>query len=141
LLLGSYLVEFVVKLRRAIREVVPPRSGSEVGTIQCRINSAMDLIQRNFENNLDLKKVAQRAFMSVSHFSHTFKDNVGESPKHYLIRARLDKAKELLAGTDRPATEIAETLGYKTPSFFYRQFKCAIGLTVNKYRQIHRCPS
>ncbi len=134
LLLGSYLVEFIVKLRRAVREAVRTRFGEEGDTIQYRINNAMDLMQRNLAEDIDLKKVAKRVFMSVSHFSHTFKEKVGESPKRYLIRERIEKAKELLTGTDRPATEIAEQLGYESPYFFYRQFKSKTGMTVKEFR-------
>lgn len=138
LILGSYMVEFIVKLRRAVRETVHSMFGGEGDTIQCRINSAMDLMQRNLANGVDLKKVARRAFMSVSHFSHTFKEKVGESPKRYLIRERIERAKELLSGTDRPAIEIAESLGYDSPFFFYRQFKSKTGMTVNEYRKAQR---
>jgi len=138
LVLGAYLVEFVVKLRRAINEILHDHISEDVDSVQLRISRAMDLMEKNLAGNVDLKKIAGSAFMSVSHFSHTFKEKTGESPKSFLIRGRMEKAKRLLEETDRTAMEIAEELGYESPYFFYRQFRSKTGMTANQYRLRHR---
>ncbi|OGV48324.1 MAG: hypothetical protein A2X49_13880 [Lentisphaerae bacterium GWF2_52_8] len=132
-LLGAYLIEFVVKLRRAIKEALGPEC-QDRDSIRSRIVAAADLMQQNLSQALSLNDVAQRAFMSSSHFSHSFKERLGESPKRYQIRKRMEKAKELLARTSIPASDIAKKLGYRSPYFFYRQFKRKTGITPSEYR-------
>ncbi len=135
ILLGAYLVEFLVKLRRAVKEVIEKQYNGDDDSIHLRVRNAMDIMQKNLSGDLDLKEIAKSAFMSVSHFSHTFKEKTGESPKRFLIRERIDKARKLLAETDKSASEIAEELGYESPYFFYRQFRSKTGMTATQYRE------
>ncbi|OGV39232.1 MAG: hypothetical protein A2X48_01245 [Lentisphaerae bacterium GWF2_49_21] len=138
LILGAYLVEFVIKLRRAINEILKNQISEGVDSVQLRVSRAMDLMEKNLTGSLDLEKIAGSAFMSVSHFSHTFKEKTGESPKRFLIRGRIEMAKRLLETTDKTAMRIAEELGYESPYFFYRQFRSKTGMTANRYRAKHR---
>jgi len=133
ILLGAYLVEFVIKLRRAIRETLGGDAGGD--NIEARIIGAMNLIQRNIGGELDLERVARRAFMSSSHFSHTFKERFGESPKSYQVRKRIEKAMELLKESSMSAMEISSELGYNDPYFFYRQFRRKTGMTPTEFRK------
>lgn len=144
ILLGAYLVEFLIKLKRAIRETLGAMA--EGDGIESRILTAMEIIHRNLDGDLNLDQIARRTFMSSSHFSHTFKRRIGESPKKYQIRKRMEKAKELLAETRMSAAEIAEALGYNDPYFFYRQFKRKTGMTPSGFRsapegKAHKSPS
>jgi AraC-like DNA-binding protein len=136
LLLGAYLVEFIVKLRRAIRESAAGRK-PERG-IRDRIRLAEDLLHENVAGGMALEKLARRTFMSISHFSHSFKACVGESPRRYQIHERIEQAKALLLETDKPATEIARQLGYASPYFFYRQFRIKTGHTTAQFRERFR---
>ena len=138
LILGAYLVEFVIKLRRAINEMLRKHISEGVDSVQLRVSRAMDLMEKNLTGSLDLEKIAGSAFMSVSHFSHTFKEKTGESPKRFLIRGRIEMAKKLLETTGKTAMRIAEELGYESPYFFYRQFRSKTGMTANQYRSKHR---
>lgn len=142
LLLGAYMVEFVVLLRRAVDEVLQSRPDDEEDRRQNpRLRAAMETIQQNLAGELNLKKLAQSVFMSVSHFAHTFKQHVGESPKSFLIRERIEKAKELLATSGKTAREIAAILGYDSPYYFYRQFRRRTGMTTAEFRRRHPPPS
>jgi len=137
LLLGAYLVEFVVLLRRAVDQAMGKRSNGASGPTspEQRVRSAVETIQQNLSGDLNLAELAKRSFMSVSHFSHVFKEAIGESPKSYLIKERIEKAKKLLAETVEPAQDIAQRLGYENSYFFYRQFKQRTGLTTAEFRR------
>jgi AraC-like DNA-binding protein len=137
LLLGAYLIEFVVKLRRAIRARAVSSKKPERG-VHDRIKLATDLLQENVTGGMGLEKLARRTFMSVSHFAHSFKACVGESPRRYQIHERIEQAKALLLETDKPATEIAQQLGYASPYFFYRQFRKKTGYTTAQFRSRFR---
>jgi AraC-like DNA-binding protein/mannose-6-phosphate isomerase-like protein (cupin superfamily) len=137
LLMGAYLVEFLVKLRRAVLE------GSQGGaTIGCgtreRIQIAATLLQEDVSGALSLEKLARRTSMSSSHFAHSFKSCVGESPRRYQIHERIKQAKALLLETNQSATEIAQQLGYTSPYFFFRQFRTKTGYTTSEFRSRFR---
>ena len=51
----------------------------------------------------------------------------GSTPTDYLMRRRLDRAKVLLAGTDRPVAHIAREVGYPDPAYFTRVFTRYVG--------------
>ena len=67
-----------------------------------------------------------------------FKKRTGMSPVAYMIRLRLDTAKQLLTLSDMSISEIAAYCGYSTPSFFISDFKKQTGLTPGKFRQEHK---
>ncbi|MBN2712598.1 MAG: AraC family transcriptional regulator [Planctomycetes bacterium] len=134
LIMGAYLVEFVVMLRRAIEKALGEKEPANA-TRSTRIRTAVETIQDNLTRDINLEQLAQNAFMSKSHFSHIFKEETGESPKGYLIKERIAKAKELLSQTDKSAQDIAHALGYESPYFFYRQFKQKTGMTTAEYRE------
>lgn len=136
LLLGAYLVEFVVKLRRVLRESAGGRK-PERG-VRDQIQDAAELLHENVAGGVALEKLARRTFMSISHFAHSFKAYVGESPRRYQIHERISQAKTLLLETDKPATEIARQLGYASPYFFYRQFRKKTGCTTAQFRDRFR---
>jgi len=131
-LMRAYLVEFVVKLRRAIAETAGEFGGGV--PVEERILGAMERIERSAGGALDFERIARDAFMSPSHFSHSFKSRFGESPKSYQIGRRIKMAKELLRDSSMPAMEVARQLGYKDPYFFYRQFKRKTGMTPAEFR-------
>lgn len=135
ILLGAYLIEFVIKLRRSINDIVRKKSSEDVDNLELRISRAMDVMHKNIHNDINLKSIASSVFMSVSHFSHVFKNKTGQSPKRFLIKERIKKAEDLLLNTSKTAIEIAEELGYDSPYFFYRQFQKETGMTANQYRK------
>lgn len=140
LLLGAYLVEFIVTLRRAIRESLNETTGTEQNILHTRIQKAVCLIEKDLTGNTDIKELARCVFMSPSYFSHVFREIVQESPKCFLINKRIAKAKDLLANTDWSGKKISEKLGYASPCYFYRQFRWVTGVTTSGYRAEIRSP-
>lgn len=136
-LVGTYLTQFIVLLRRALahcRET--PEGGSEEN--RRRIGRIVDLIHNSLSMDLSLSELAVEAYMSESHFSHVFKDVTGRSPKRYLIQSKIEKAKELLELTDRTVGDIAAELGYDNPQYFSRIFKKETGFTPLQCRSRNR---
>lgn len=61
----------------------------------------------------------------------------GTSPYRYLLRRRLDLAREQLA-QDRPLVEIAIEAGFADQAHFSRMFKATFGITPARYRALRR---
>ena len=140
LLLGAYLVEFVVLLSRAAETFSARREKGAQDSVRARVRSAIELIHNNIDRTLRLDELARSAFMSVSRFSHVFKQEMGEAPKEYLIDERIKRAKQMLATTKMSAQDVAVSLGYDNPLYFYRLFKKKTGMTTRQYvRTARKC--
>ena len=99
-LLNAYLIEFIIKFRRSLTK---KQKNGDVHPEGSEIDRIMELVQKNVSDSFDLSSIAGKAFMSVSHFSKSFKEKTGKSPKNYFITSRIEKAKELLRSTEKTA--------------------------------------
>lgn len=98
------------------------------------IADAVDYIHENFNREVSLKKLARISNKSQFHFTRMFKDEVGDSPYQYLIRYRLERAKEMLVHSEKTVGEVSYDVGFSSPSQFSFLFKRFVGITPKKYR-------
>ena len=99
------------------------------------ISEAKLFIHQNFSDpNLMLADVAKAVNMSKSRFSTVFSQQSGQSFTDFLMSLRLNKAKELLRGTDQKNSQIARDVGYNDAHYFSYIFKKNTGLTPSDYR-------
>jgi two-component system response regulator YesN len=91
-------------------------------------------IHDHYQEELSIEWFAGRLNMSVSHFSRTFKEVVGEKYVEYVTKHRLAIAKAYLCDTDMKIEEIAERVGYLGSNAFIRTFRKYEGVTPGKYR-------
>lgn len=94
---------------------------------------AKDVIDRRYAEALDVAILAQAAYTSEAHFARSFRRAFGETPHRYLTRRRIERARELLRGTDRPLTEVGLAVGFDTPSSFSRAFRQITGEPPSAY--------
>ena len=87
------------------------------------------------ENSLMLQDVASAVGMSNSRFSTVFAQECGQTFTEYLTWLRLEKAKDLLKGTDQHTYRIAQQVGYNDAHYFSYMFKKQTGMTPGEYRQ------
>lgn len=92
-------------------------------------------IQKRPEQIWSIKEMANSCYLSHDHFTRLFKKCTQESPKNYLLKVKIDKAKSLLRLTSNSIEAISSSLGYKDPGFFCRQFKNKTGTTPLSYRE------
>ncbi len=95
-------------------------------------------IHNHFDTDLSLQQLAERHHISPSQLSRMFKEETGMNFIDYLIRFRMDKAKEWLAHTEMPIKDIAERLSYTSVQNFTRVFKQYEQLPPGEYRKRFR---
>lgn len=95
---------------------------------------AKDLMMSNMATPLTNSELARSIGLSPYHFVRAFRNTVGESPYQWLIRQRIDRAKQLLVGSDRLLTHIAIELGFSSSSHFSTTFRKATGCTPSGWR-------
>lgn len=102
------------------------------------IRRVSDYIAANLDHDVKLEQLAAVAGLSVFHFSRQFKQSLGVTPHRYLMRRRLDRARELLEETELPLSEIALATGFADQGHLTRQFRHASGMTPRSYRRERR---
>lgn len=106
-----------------------------------RRQSVLDLeevkahIDRHYQEPISLDALARRFFVSREHLSRTFKAHVGEGLTEYIVRKRMEKARELIAEREMPIKRVAELVGYADLSYFYRVFKKHFGFPPGDLRK------
>lgn len=92
-----------------------------------QISRALQLMQSNFAEKLDVEHLANIANMSSSTFHKAFKEVTSESPLQYLKKLRLNKARYMMVQESTKAYIAAYEVGYESPSQFSREFKRYFG--------------
>lgn len=98
------------------------------------LRSITNYIDESLDQNIRLSDLAQLAKMSQSHFSRLFKKSTGLSPHQYLLRQRVERAKQLLKNTNQSLMEIALLCGFDSHSHLTRHFKKITGITPKNFR-------
>jgi AraC-like DNA-binding protein len=94
---------------------------------------AKDVIDREYARPLDVATLAVAAHASTAHFARSFKQAFGETPHKYLSRRRIERAKELLRGTDLSATDVSLEVGFQSLGSFSAAFRELVGESPGRY--------
>jgi AraC-like DNA-binding protein len=100
-----------------------------------RVGEVISSIETRYQEAVTLNFLARSAHLSVNHLLRLFKEATGQSPIDYLVRFRINKARELVAGTDLAITEIGFRTGFSDSNYFTRQFKKVTGFSPREYRK------
>jgi AraC-like DNA-binding protein len=93
-------------------------------------------MRENLAAPFSLKDAAEQTFYSSYHFHRLFREATGVPLAQFLAALRMQKAKELLAFTDRPAWDIASTVGYQSAATFSTQFSRLTGMAPSQFREV-----
>ncbi|MBP1993657.1 AraC family transcriptional regulator [Paenibacillus eucommiae] len=99
------------------------------------LQPALLYIQTNYQEPLCLADIAGILSLSPSRSRHLFQEVLGEGFKSYLLQVRIQQAKQLLAQTDTPITDIYLSCGFQSSTSFYREFKKITTITPHEFRK------
>ncbi|NIK70937.1 MULTISPECIES: helix-turn-helix domain-containing protein [unclassified Paenibacillus] len=100
-----------------------------------RIAQILRELQLYPAQKVSLPELARKSCLSTSRLSHLFKEQVGDTVLNIVSKIRMEKAAQLLTGTNRQITEIASDVGFDCTIYFTRKFKEAFGETPSLYRK------
>jgi two-component system response regulator YesN len=93
-----------------------------------------DYILSRLSEDVSLQTLADHVGWHPVHLSKVFKLETGEMLSDYLLRIRMERAVQLLKGSELKIFEIAAEVGYLTTSYFIKVFKKYYGITPQEYR-------
>jgi AraC-like DNA-binding protein len=98
------------------------------------LRRARDLMDREYAAPLDLDTLAGEAGYSRFHFARAFAAAYGETPRAYLTRRRVERAKTLLRTANLSVTEICLMVGFESLGSFSTRFRALVGQSPSEYR-------
>jgi AraC-like DNA-binding protein len=103
--------------------------------VYVHLRRAKDRIDRDFAEQLDVPALAREAHASRAHFVRSFKKTFGETPHRYLLRRRIERAKDLLRNTPLSVTEVSLAVGFRSLGSFSSAFRQLVGEPPRAYAQ------
>lgn len=113
-------------------------SEDHFGSSSERMQNVLNFIERNLSHDISLEDAAECAHVSPTYFSRLFKKNMQETFVSYVKRRRMERAKELLAESDLPITNIALDLSFQDTNYFSKVFRKEVGMSPTEYRRDHK---
>ncbi|MBP5320500.1 MAG: DNA-binding transcriptional regulator [Kiritimatiellae bacterium] len=112
-----------------------PRSSTEVYALNPKwLSDALIFITRNVAKGLTASDVAAFTGNSYTTVETVFKRVLGSTVQQEIARSRIEEAKRLLTRTALPVETVARRSGFKSPQYFCRMFKAAVGSTAEAFR-------
>jgi transcriptional regulator GlxA family with amidase domain len=93
-------------------------------------------IAERLEKRLSVEDLADRMAMSVRHFERVFTREVGTTPSHYVLAARVEAARRQLERSDRGLKQVASSTGFGSVDVMRRAFVRLLGITPRHYRDV-----
>ena len=112
------------------RPVPPPLTTSTAGAREWALG--------RLSQTLTLAQLADHAGMSVRTFTRRFREEVGVSPNRWLVRQRIERARELLERSDLGVDAIAAEAGFGSAAALRQQFQRTVGVAPSAYRRSFR---
>ena len=99
------------------------------------LRRARDVADRDYSKPLTLNTLAGAANLSKYHFARAFARTYGETPRTYLTRRRIERAKDLLRNANLTVTEVCLLVGFESLGTFSSRFRQLVGMSPSEYRR------
>ncbi|MDR6879568.1 helix-turn-helix domain-containing protein [Bacillus sp. 3255] len=101
------------------------------------IEYVLTMTETQYSEDISLDLIAEKLDMSSAYLSVYIKEKTGANFSEHMNRVRIQKAKELLVGSDLSIQNIGEQIGYRNGTSFIRMFKKMTGETPGEFRRCH----
>lgn len=119
----------IIDFTRRVAEMKHPEAYSN------EVYSALQFIKTHTNQPIGVMDVVEHVGKSRSAFFKQFKEETGSTIAKYIMSAKLQEAKLLLAFSDRSLANISNFLYFSSQSYFNNTFKKEYGITPLAYRK------
>ena len=101
------------------------------------VEKIVEFISENYQSTITIGDICKRFHISKNVLYQNFRNELDCTVNDYIVNFKIERAKEMLAGTALPVYLIAEKCGFVTNTYFNRVFKKKSGITPSNYRSIN----
>ena len=99
------------------------------------VSAVKNYIYQHYGEDLNLEMLAEKVYLSSGYLSFIFKKETGMNLNRFIKVFRMEKAKELLCGTNMKVAQVSEKVGFANVSYFCRSFREYYGSSPESYRK------
>ena len=100
-----------------------------------RLLAILGHMERHVDAPLSSRALAEATRLSVRQLERLVRRRLGNSPRRYYVKVRLQVARNLLFYSDRPVHEVALACGFSSPQLFARTFRREFGHSPRAFRR------
>lgn len=126
--------ELYLFIEKRCRELAEEIRSRHVPHSQLAVNEVKQYVLKHYDENLTLRVIARQMFLNSSYIGRMFKAQEGIAFNDYLLKVRMEKAKELLRSRELKIYEVAKRVGYQEVDWFYKKFKEYTGVSASSYQ-------
>ena len=115
-------------------------AGKPAAAPAAMIRQAKSLLEADLSGTLAMDELVSQFAVSVTHFYRLFKEHTGMSPYQYHLQLRINRAKEMLHGTNLTVKEIARKLNFESEFHFSKLFKKKTRFSPTAWRRLSSRP-
>lgn len=115
-------------------------NGKRLSTFDARptslqLENAISYVEQHYQDDFKIQVLANECHMSETHFRRIFQEKMNMTPIEYVNFVRVKKACEIIDKTELSMEEVAEKVGFITPSTFNRNFRKIIGTSPYQWKK------
>jgi len=99
------------------------------------LDKVKSFIEKHYSEDLNLKDLGRRFFMSPEHLCRKFKAAYGVAPLKYALELKIAMAENMLLHSEQSIKEISDRLGFSDVYAFSKSFRNNTGIPPGKYRE------
>ncbi|KHF39483.1 response regulator transcription factor [Halalkalibacter okhensis] len=126
--------KFKDEKKKEFHHLIKMVSGCKFQKEKNSVQMIEEYIRKNYQKDIKLQEIAERFFLSREYISRKFKQEYDETITDYLMKIRIEKAKELLKNPYLKIYEISDSVGYQNDKYFIKVFKKREGITPSEFR-------
>lgn len=100
-----------------------------------QVQEAIHYLDERLHDPITMRDIADHLHLNASYFSVLFKEQTGLTFSEYLMRRRVQRAKEMLTNSEMTIAEISERVGYQTAKYFVKVFRTMEDMSPGQYRK------
>lgn len=130
------IMDFIGKSKSFSYLASPDYVKTKFETTNNRVNKIHEFLMKNYQNEIDLREVAEIVHLAPASVCRFFKSSTGLTIFEYLNKIKIDYSCKLLLNTDLNIVDISYDCGFNNLSHFNKQFRKFIGNTPTQFRKL-----
>jgi AraC family transcriptional regulator len=129
------ILQVAAVLQSLMRGAANPSADARGGLSTWRERRVVEYLEARLAEDMSLAELSAVAGLSPNHFCTAFRITMGEPPHRWLLRRRIERARDLLADPRLTITDVALSVGFGSSAHFATAFRKLVGATPSAYRR------